>query len=185
MKAFQPDTTWLYAVAFLATFSLAGLETAFPFLAFDRLGATTRSVGYIFAVMGISGSIVQGGLIGPIRNWIGEERMIPVGLLISAAALLLIAWSKTAVAASAALALFAAGHGLIRPANASLDHPAHPRWAKAWPSASTTRWTPWAASWGPSPAARCTWRADRSPSSARRPSPPWRASFSWPSPCPA
>src|SRR5690554_1371371 len=120
LQAFQPDTTWLYVVAFLATFSLAALETAFPFLAFDRLGATTRSVGYIFAVMGLAGSIVQGGLIGPIRNRIGEERMIPVGLLISAAALLLIAWSKTAVAASAALALFAAGHGLIRPANASL-----------------------------------------------------------------
>lgn len=120
LKAFQPDTTWLYVIAFLAAFSLAGLETAFPFLAYDRLGATTRSVGYIFAVMGITGSIVQGGLIGPIRKLIGEARMIPAGLLVSAAALALIAVSKTAVAATAALALFAAGHGLIRPANASL-----------------------------------------------------------------
>ena len=83
LKAFQVDTTWLYAIAFLVTFSLAGLETAFPFLAYDRLGATTRSVGYIFMVMGIAGSIVQGGLIGPIRKLIGEERMIPAGLLIA------------------------------------------------------------------------------------------------------
>lgn len=120
LKAFQADTTWLYAVAFLATFSLAGLETAFPFLAYDRLGATTRSVGYIFAVMGIAGSIVQGGLIGPIRNLIGEERMIPAGLLVSAAALALISVSRTSAAGTAALALYAAGHGLIRPANASL-----------------------------------------------------------------
>lgn len=120
IKAFQADTMWLYAVAFLATFSLAGLETAFPFLAFDRLGSTTRSVGYIFAVMGIAGSIVQGGLIGPIRKRIGEERMIPVGLLVSAAALLWIAFAQTVVAGTAALALYAAGHGLIRPANASL-----------------------------------------------------------------
>src|SRR5690606_8587717 len=87
LQAFQADTTWLYVVAFLATLSLAALETAFPFLAFDRLGATTRSVGYIFAVMGLAGSIVQGGLIGPIRKLIGEERMIPAGLLVSAAAL--------------------------------------------------------------------------------------------------
>lgn len=120
LKAFQPDTTWLYAIAFLATFSLAGLETAFPFLAYDRLGATTRSVGYIFAVMGIAGSIVQGGLIGPVRKLIGEERMIPAGLLLSAAALGLISISQTQAAGAAALALFAAGHGLIRPANASL-----------------------------------------------------------------
>src|SRR5690606_24992575 len=54
LQAFQADTTWLYVVAFLATLSLAALETAFPFLAFDRLGATTRSVGYIFAVMGLA-----------------------------------------------------------------------------------------------------------------------------------
>lgn len=120
LKAFQVDTTWLYAVALLATFSLAGLETAFPFLAFDRLGATTRSVGYVFAVMGIAGSIVQGGLIGPIRKRIGEERMIPAGLLISAAALALIAVAQTVLTGTLALALFAAGHGLIRPANASL-----------------------------------------------------------------
>lgn len=120
LEAFQPDTVWLYAVAFLATFSLAGLETAFPFLAYDHLGATTRSVGYIFAVMGIAGSVVQGGLIGPIRKLIGEERMIPAGLLVSAAALILIAMSGSAVAGTAALALFAVGHGLIRPANVSL-----------------------------------------------------------------
>lgn len=119
-KAFQPDTTWLYAVAFLATFSLAGLETAFPFLAFDRLGATPRSVGYVFAVMGIAGSIVQGGLIGPIRQRIGEARMIQVGLLLSAAALALTAVSRNLVTGTLALALFAAGHGLIRPANAAL-----------------------------------------------------------------
>lgn len=120
LKAFQPDTMWLYSVAFLTTFSLAGLETAFPFLAYDRLGATTRSVGYIFAVMGIAGSIVQGGLIGPIRKLIGEERMIPVGLLTSAVALVLIAMSQSAITGTAALSLFAVGHGLIRPANASL-----------------------------------------------------------------
>lgn len=120
LKAFQPDTIWLYTVAFLTTLSLASLETAFPFLAFDRLGSTTRSVGYIFAVMGVAGAVVQGGLIGPIRQRIGEERMIPVGLLVSAAALVWIANAQSAVSGAAALSLFAAGHGLIRPANASL-----------------------------------------------------------------
>lgn len=120
LKAFQPDTSWLYAVAFLTTFALAGLETAFPFLAYDRLGATTRSVGYLFAAMGLTGSIVQGGLIGPIQKRIGEERMIPLGLFISAAALIWIAVAQSAAAGAAALCLFAAGHGLIRPANVSL-----------------------------------------------------------------
>lgn len=120
LKAFQVDTTSLYGIAFLVTLSLAGLETAFPFLAFDRFNLTQRSVGYVFAVMGISGSIVQGGLIGPLRKRIGEERMIALGLLTTAAALLGIAMAPTAVWGAIAIALFAAGHGLIRPANASL-----------------------------------------------------------------
>lgn len=120
LKAFQTDTSWLYAVAFLATVSLAGLETAFPFFAFDRLGSTTRSVGYVFAVMGIAGVIVQGGLVGPIKERLGEERMIPLGLLLSAAALIGMALSRDIVTGAAALAAYAAGHGLIRPANASL-----------------------------------------------------------------
>ena len=119
-KAFQVDTTWLYAVAFLATVSLAGLETAFPFYAFDRLGATTRLVGYVFAVMGLAGVIVQGGLVGPLKERIGEERMIPLGLLLSAAALIAMALSRDIVTGASALAVYAAGHGLIRPANASL-----------------------------------------------------------------
>lgn len=120
LKAFQFNTTALYILAFLATLSLAGLETAFPFLAFDRFGLTTRSVGYVFAIMGISGSIVQGGLIGPLRKRIGEERMIPLGLLVTAVSLVGIAVAPTAVWGTIAIALFAAGHGLIRPANASL-----------------------------------------------------------------
>lgn len=120
LKAFQFDTTVLYLIAFLVTFSLAGLETAFPFMVYDRLELTQRSVGYVFAVMGISGVIVQGGLIGPLKKMLGEERMIPVGLFISATALILIALSRTPVMATISLALFAAGHGLIRPANASL-----------------------------------------------------------------
>lgn len=120
LKAFQFDTSTLYIIALLVTFSLAGLETAFPFFVYDRLGLTQRSVGYVFAVMGISGSIVQGGLVGPLKQRVGEVRMIVIGLLISATALALIAMSQTTVAATASLALFAAGHGLIRPANASL-----------------------------------------------------------------
>lgn len=120
LKAFQFDTTALYLIALLVTLSLAGLETTYPFLVFDRLGLTQRTVGYVFAVMGITGSIVQGGLVGPLKKRIGEERMIVVGLLVSAVALVLIGLSQTVLMSTLSLSLFAAGHGLIRPANAAL-----------------------------------------------------------------
>ncbi len=118
--AFNPQTVWHYLLALVVTFSLAGLETVFPFLADDRLGLDERSVGYVYAVMGLVAAGVQGGLVGRLKQWIGEERMILAGLLISAAGMAGIAVAPGPVWATVAISLFGAGHGLIRPANASL-----------------------------------------------------------------
>mgnify|MGYP001048788734 CR=1 FL=1 len=120
LQAWNPSTMPLYLLALLVTFSLAALETAFPFLAADRFGLTERSVGYVYAVMGVVGALVQGGLVGRVKEWIGEERMILAGLLVSALGMAVIAGSKTALIATAGISVYAAGHGLIRPANSSL-----------------------------------------------------------------
>ncbi|HWI63185.1 MAG TPA: MFS transporter [Symbiobacteriaceae bacterium] len=119
-SAFNRETVGLYLMAFVVTFSLAGLETSFPFLANDRLGLNERSVGYVYAVMGFVAAIVQGGLVGRLKKVMGEERMIPAGLLVSALGMAGIALATTPVMATVAISLFGAGHGLIRPANASL-----------------------------------------------------------------
>lgn len=119
-QAFTRETTPLYLLAFLVTFSLAGLEAAFPFLAKDRLGLTPQNVGYVYAVMGLVAAGVQGGLVGPLRRAIGEERMIPLGLGLAAAGMGTIALAHTPLTATLGISLFGAGHGLIRPSNASL-----------------------------------------------------------------
>lgn len=118
--ALNRRTVPLYLVAFLVTFSLAGLEATFAFLADQRLGLTSRSVGYVFAVMGMTGALVQGGLVGRLRPLLGEDRMILAGLLVSGVGMGGIAVAGSPVQATIALSIFAAGHGLIRPANASL-----------------------------------------------------------------
>jgi MFS transporter, DHA1 family, multidrug resistance protein len=118
--AFNRETVGLYLMALVVTFSLAGLETSFPFLAADRLGLGERSVGYVYAVMGFVAALVQGGLVGRLKKLIGEERMIPAGLFVSALGMAGIALSHTPLMATIALSLFGAGNGLIRPANASL-----------------------------------------------------------------
>ena len=120
LQAWNANTMPLYLLALLVTFSLAALETAFPFLAADRFGLTERSVGFVYAVMGITGALVQGGLVGRVKQWIGEEKMILAGLLISAVGMAIIAGSATALIATVGISVFAAGHGLIRPANSSL-----------------------------------------------------------------
>jgi MFS family permease len=118
--AFNRETTGLYLMAFVVTFSLAGLESTFPFLANDRLHLTERSVGYVYAIMGLVAATVQGGLVGKLKKVLGEERMIPVGLVVSALGMAGIALSTTPVMATVAISIFGMGNGLIRPANASL-----------------------------------------------------------------
>lgn len=118
--AIRGEAAILYLVGFLVTFSLAGLETAFPFLANDRFGLTQRSVGYIYAVMGLVGAAVQGGLVGRMKRAVGEYGMILGGLLTSGAGMAGLAVAPSPAIATAAISLFAAGHGLIRPALTSL-----------------------------------------------------------------
>ncbi len=118
--AFTRDLSALYFISFIVSFSLAGLETTFGFLAAHRLKLQPAQVSYLFVVMGIAGVIVQGGLIGPLKRRFGEARLIPVGLLISAAGYAWTAVAATPVGAALALAVFAAGNGLVRPSNVSL-----------------------------------------------------------------
>ena len=110
----------LYFISFIVSFTLAGLETTFGFLAADRLGLTPDRVGYLFVVMGIVGASIQGGLIGPLQRRFGDTRLIQAGLLVSALGFAGIALSGTALWAAVTLSVFAAGNGLIRPSNAAL-----------------------------------------------------------------
>jgi multidrug resistance protein len=119
-RGFGRETAGFYLLAFVVTFSLAGLETAFPFLAGDRLHLTERSVGLVYAVMGLVAALVQGGQAGRLRRAYGEERLILLGLGLGALGMASIALAPGPVVATAGISLFVAGHGLIRPANASL-----------------------------------------------------------------
>jgi multidrug resistance protein len=42
---------------------------------------SAREVGYIFAFFGLIGIFMQGGLVGRLVKWLGEERMIILGFL--------------------------------------------------------------------------------------------------------
>lgn len=125
----QPKSRWaafnrtigaLYFLSFIVSFSLAGLEATFGFLAVDRLKLEPDQVAYIFVLMGITGAVVQGGLIGRLTKRFGEVSLMQVGLLISALGFTLVALAQQPWAAGLGLSVFAGGNGLIRPSNASL-----------------------------------------------------------------
>jgi DHA1 family tetracycline resistance protein-like MFS transporter len=76
---------WFGAMHFLYYLAHASLPSVFVLYASYRYGWDTQQVGYVLAAVGVTFAIVQGGLVGPIVNAIGERRALLLGLLSGAA----------------------------------------------------------------------------------------------------
>jgi DHA1 family multidrug resistance protein-like MFS transporter len=118
--AFRGSLVYLYIMSFVVSFSLAGLESTFAFYAVDKLHMTSVQLGYVFVVMGVVGAFIQGGLIGKLIKRFGEDRVIQIGLLVSAIGFILIVWATDIVTGAIFLAVFGAGNGMIRPSVSAL-----------------------------------------------------------------
>ena len=80
----------------------------------------SRQSSLIFAAIGLTAMLVQGGLIGPIRKRLGEVKMIIAGTLIMAFALCLIPFPKILYGELPIMALLAFGNSIATPVLTSL-----------------------------------------------------------------
>jgi predicted MFS family arabinose efflux permease len=96
------------------------MEQTFRLFTDDVFGMTAAATGAIFAVVGVVGAGVQGGLVGRLARRFGEARLVVAGPTILAVAFALLA-SSPIFGAAARLALFAAsgliafGNGVVQP----------------------------------------------------------------------
>jgi MFS family permease len=118
--AHTPGIGAAVAVNFLLILWFAGMEQTFRLFTADRFGLSDAGTGRIFAVVGVTGAIVQGGLVGRLARRFGESPLIRAGLLIQAAAFALLGASPAFGPASklalyGAALLIAAGNGITTP----------------------------------------------------------------------
>ena len=118
--AFQGSLKYLYILSFFVTFTLAGLEGTMQYFQMEKIGATPGDIGKMFLVSGIVGAVIQGGVIRKLVKPGTEQRVIVIGLLLSALGFVLILFSTNVWTAAAFLAVFGAGNALIRPCVTSL-----------------------------------------------------------------
>ncbi len=109
----------LFLVAFFSTFSFAGLETTFPLFIDKEWGFNQKEMGWMFMVMGVIVVPLQGGLLGRLINWIGERRIIMVGLLLNVIGMTLFLYAFNFVTLTVYLTITGIGNQLIRPTNTS------------------------------------------------------------------
>lgn len=119
-SAFVGPLKYLYVLSFFVSFSLAGLEATLLLFQRDRIGATPTQLGIMFAVSGIVGALIQGGVVRRLIKKGQEARVVGIGLVLSAIGFILILFSSNLITASIYLSVFAAGNALIRPCVTSL-----------------------------------------------------------------
>ena len=116
----RPGLRVLFTVDFLYWASFAVYQTTFALFGQRRFGFDATHIGYLLAVFGFLGVVVQAGMVGPVVRVIGERRTLTIGLLFAAAG-----WGGSALTHTfwvflAMLVPGAIGIGLTNPALISL-----------------------------------------------------------------
>jgi len=116
----KPGLRGLLIQFLLYTFSFTIFMSGFALYAQRRYQYETREVGYVLAFIGLLGIVHQGGLLGPLRRWIGERGLVITGFLATTAAYGILGWSTTRLQLLGSSAANAYGNGSLRPALTSL-----------------------------------------------------------------
>ncbi len=114
------DLRPLAVTLFLVVFAFAGLEATFALWAERQLVWGPRQVGALFAGVGVVAVIVQGGLVGRLSRWLGEEAVVLIGIVVLVAGFALLPAATSLAPTLVAMVLLAGGFGLANPALASL-----------------------------------------------------------------
>ena len=111
---------FLLFLAFLVNFGLANFEGIFGLYAKDRHGYGPEQVGTIMTVIGVTSAVIQGLLTGPATRGLGEERVIKMSLIASAAGFGLMLLAQTYAMVLLTVGFFVLSNSMLRPCIASL-----------------------------------------------------------------
>jgi MFS transporter, DHA1 family, multidrug resistance protein len=120
LTAFSGASKYLYVLSFFVSFTLAGLEATLQYFQMSKIGATPFDIGMMFLASGIVGALIQGGVVRRLVKNGAEQRVIAIGLILSAAGFFLLLYSSSVLTAAIYLSVFGAGNALIRPCVTSL-----------------------------------------------------------------
>ena len=116
----RPSVGRLIAIAFLATFVFAGIETTFAMWSRRRFGWGPEQNGYLFAFIGLISATVQGGLVGRLAKHFGEHRLVVAGAATLAIGILAVPLAASVPLLAIAMLAVALGFGLMTPSLNSL-----------------------------------------------------------------
>lgn len=89
------ELSLLIGISFLVSFAMSALDTTLGLWAKATFNWGPAQVGYLFGLMGIFTTIMQGGLTGVLTKRFGEKKMLILGLTATTVGFLFIAGANT------------------------------------------------------------------------------------------
>ena len=114
------EISLLIGITFLISFAMSALETILGLWAKTQFNWGPAQIGYLFALMGIFTTVMQGGLIGVMTKRFGENKMLIFGLSSTCVGFLLIATAISLPLVIFGGILLGIGPGTCIPSNNSL-----------------------------------------------------------------
>ncbi len=119
-KLFKDPLFFLFLFYFVSFLVMAMFEGTFSLLAKDTAGFGPKQMGSVFAIFGIIGVIVQGGLIGKLVKTFGDAKVAKYGAWVSGFGFILIVLASNRVSLVLATAVFMIGNSVMGPTCSSL-----------------------------------------------------------------
>lgn len=116
----RPAVGSLALIFFFYTASFSVLYVAFPLFTNEAFHYGAAQNGYLFALIGLIGIVVQGGAIGRVTKRAGEKNTMMIGLLLLIAGLAALPNLRTSLELIAATVIMSIGSSLVTPPLTSL-----------------------------------------------------------------
>nr|WP_279326014.1 MFS transporter [Bacillus sp. FJAT-47783] len=107
---------FLLILVFLMSFGLANFQSIFGYYALERYGYGPQTVGVIILIIGIIGTVIQGGLVGRLVEKFGDEKVVTSSLFISSIGFVLMTFANSFATILITTGIFFAGNSILRPA---------------------------------------------------------------------
>ncbi len=111
----RPDLGTLVTIFFILTFSMANTYGTAPLLGYQVYHFSDLQNGYIFAIIGVVGAIVQGGLLRAVTKVLNDVKIIVTGAFCMIGGFALMPYGGTFLGLALVASLFSLGIGVVQP----------------------------------------------------------------------
>jgi MFS transporter, DHA1 family, tetracycline resistance protein len=111
----RPRLPALLLVYFVVVAAFSSFEMNFSLYSEHRFGFTSTTIGYVFALIGVVLSVVQGVLVGRVVPRVGEHRAVPAAIAILCVGMAIIPLADTTSILVGACGVLALGMGFHSP----------------------------------------------------------------------